>query len=144
MQEPDIRWQQRFHSFKKALAQLAAFVDPQQLALMGYSAELTPREELGMIKAFELCYEQGWKTLKDLLEYGGFTGPTNPNAILQQALEEGYITDSDGWRDLHKSRTRTIHVYEQETADEVADKIRLRYYDLFTGLRGRLTKEIRV
>ena len=48
----DIRWQQRFANFCQALDQLETFFQPPAL---------NERERQGLIKAFEYCFELGWK-----------------------------------------------------------------------------------
>ena len=60
MDEQDIRWQQRFANYKKALAQLKKFID---------KGELSDLEKQGLVKAFEYTYELSWNTLKDYLFY---------------------------------------------------------------------------
>ena len=60
MKENDIRWEQRFANYRKALAQLQKFID---------KGELSELEKQGLIKAFEYTYELAWKTLKDFLEF---------------------------------------------------------------------------
>ncbi|RAJ94004.1 nucleotidyltransferase-like protein [Larkinella arboricola] len=54
----EIRWEQRFGSYKRVLAQLNKFID---------KGELNELEEQGLIKAFEYTYELAWKTLQDFL-----------------------------------------------------------------------------
>ena len=139
----DVRWIQLLNSFQRALAQLALFVAPNQKDLWGnaYSLELSPREELGLIKAFEMTYEQAWLTLQDLLEERGFEAPKGPIPTLEKALEVGYIQDADGWLDLHKSRKQSVHTYDQRTAETIIDKIKKKYYGLFVQLEERLKTE---
>ena len=54
----DIRWEQRFSNYRKALNRLQKFID---------KSELSELEEQGLIKAFEYTYELAWNTLKDFL-----------------------------------------------------------------------------
>ena len=49
----DVRWQQRSSNFCRALKQLDGFFEPP---------ELNDREQQGLIKAFEYCFELGWNT----------------------------------------------------------------------------------
>ena len=58
----DIRWQQRFSNYQKALAQLERFIEPPAL---------NEREQQGLIKAFEYSFELAWNTLRDLLRSQG-------------------------------------------------------------------------
>ncbi len=52
----DVRWQQRFSNVCRALEQLDGFFEPP---------ELNEREQQGLIKAFEYCFELGWNTLRE-------------------------------------------------------------------------------
>ena len=47
----DIRWQQRFSNYCKALERLEDFLEPPAL---------NEREQQGLIKAFETTYELAW------------------------------------------------------------------------------------
>ena len=58
----DIRWQQRFSNYCKALERLEDFLEPPAL---------NEREQQGLIKAFESTYELAWNTLRDLLRSQG-------------------------------------------------------------------------
>jgi hypothetical protein len=58
----DIRWQQRFSNYRKALERLEDFLEPPAL---------NEREQQGLIKAFEYTYELAWNTLRDLLRSQG-------------------------------------------------------------------------
>jgi len=55
MENKDIRWEQRFMNYRKALKQLTRFVETENLNDM---------EQQGMIKAFEYTYELAWNTMK--------------------------------------------------------------------------------
>jgi len=62
IENKDIRWEQRFSNYQKALAQLQKFIDKGRLSEL---------EKQGLVKAFEYTYELAWNTLKDFLEYQG-------------------------------------------------------------------------
>lgn len=132
----DIRWQQRFHSFKKALTKLLEVVENKSLE------DLSELEAEGLIQRFEYTYELAWKTLQDLLRYKGYTDIAGPNPVLQQALQDGYINDEDGWRGIKRSRERTSQIYDEATAEEIAKAIFSNYHILFQQLETRLEKEI--
>ena len=57
MSDLDIRWQQRFANFKRALEQLELFFEPPTL---------NEREQQGLVKAFEYTYELAWNSMRDL------------------------------------------------------------------------------
>jgi hypothetical protein len=55
----DVRWEQRFSNYRRALAQLESFLQPPSL---------NEREQQGLIKAFEYTFELAWNTLRSRLE----------------------------------------------------------------------------
>ncbi|MEI6483795.1 MAG: nucleotidyltransferase substrate binding protein, partial [Betaproteobacteria bacterium] len=64
----DIRWQQRFDNFNRALKQLTAAVE------LSAQREFTQLEKQGVIQGFEFVHELAWNVLKDLLEFEGIQG----------------------------------------------------------------------
>lgn len=61
---PDIRWQQRFENFDRALTLL-------QDALAAGPAVLNQLEKEGVVQRFEYTLEPAWKTVRDFLEKSG-------------------------------------------------------------------------
>jgi len=131
----DIRWEQRFSNFKKALAKLESVV------LHTAYEDLSELEKEGLIQRFEYTFELAWKTLQDLLEYKGYQDITGPNPVLEQSLKDGYITNESQWRRMKKSRELTSHTYNSETADEIAGNIVNLYFKLLKDLELRLEGE---
>jgi nucleotidyltransferase substrate binding protein (TIGR01987 family) len=127
--DKDIRWQQRFANFKKALSQLRKFVD---------KGELSELEEQGAIQAFEYTYELAWLVLKDFLEYQGQTDIFGSRDAIRKAFAAGLIEDGEKWMDAYVSRTKTSHTYNEETAKEVVNAILSDYYDLFAAFERKM------
>ena len=125
----DIRWQQRFANFRKALAQLRKFVD---------KGELSELEEQGAIQAFEYTYDLAWLVLKDFLEYQGQTDIYGSRDAIQKAFQTGLIEDGETWMEAYVSRTKTSHTYNEETAREVVDAVMNDYYPLFIALQQKM------
>ena len=130
--ELDIRWEQRFSNYNKALAQLERFLLKKKLNEM---------EEQGLIKAFEYTYELAWKTLQDLLKSKGYFDINGPNPVFEKSFHDGYIKDGIGWAKLHRSRNLTSHTYEERTARDVLRGIREEFYLLFKDLQKTLEEE---
>ena len=78
----DIRWEQRFLNYRKALSQLRDFFD---------GSVLNPREEQGLVKSFEYTYELAWQSLKDFLEYQGVVGLIGSRDTFRRAFEDGLL-----------------------------------------------------
>ena len=125
----DIRWEQRYANFKKALRQLQKFID---------KGELTELEQQGLVKAFEYTYELAWNTLKDFLEYQGQTDIYGSRDAIRQAFSLQLIVDGDGWMDMLQSRNKTSHAYNEETAQEICRAVQNIYYPLFRQLNQKL------
>lgn len=126
----DIRWQQRFSNFQEALAQLQKFID---------KADLSELEQQGIIKAFEYTYELAWTTLKNYLEYQGENQLFGSRDCIRKAFQVGLIDNGDIWMDMLKSRNKTSHAYNQETADEISRAIFADYHPLFIGFREKMS-----
>lgn len=125
----DIRWQQRFANYQKALSQLRKFIA---------KGELSELEEQGLIKSFEYTYELAWNTLKDFLEFKGQSGIYGSRDAIRKAFQLGIIEDGEGWMDMLKSRNKTSHTYNEETAREVNRAVLTVYYELFRRLNEKL------
>lgn len=135
MEGNDIRWEQRFSNYKKALAKLSNAVGRAK------DEALSELEEEGLIQRFEYTYELAWKTLQDLLRFKGYINISGPNVVLNQAFADGYIMDDTGWSALKKSRELASHTYNEETANEITEAIIQLYWDLFKKLEERLDQE---
>ncbi len=125
----DIRWEQRFANYRKALARLQKFID---------KGELSELEEQGLIKAFEYTYELAWNTIKDFLEYKGQTDIYGSRDAIRKAFELGLIDDGENWMDMLKSRNKTSHTYNEETAREICQAVVKVYYSLLKQLKAKL------
>lgn len=126
----DIRWEQRFQNFQKALNQLRKFID---------KGELSELEEQGLVKAFEYTYELAWTTLKDFLEYQGQTEIYGSRDTIRKAFEVALISDGQRWMDMLESRNKTSHTYNEETAQEICRAVKEVYFPLFQQLRQKFS-----
>ena len=104
---------------------------------------LSDLEEQGLIKAFEYTYELSWTTLKDFLEYSGQTDIYGSRDAIRKAFELGLIEDGKNWMDMLKSRNKTSHTYNEETAAEIRRATLNVYHPLFIKLETKL-KSLRV
>lgn len=127
----DIRWEQRFVNYQKALGQLQKFIN---------KGELSELEEQGLVKAFEYTYELAWTTLKDFLEYRGQTDIYGSRDAIRKAFQLDLIDDGENWMDMLKSRNKTSHTYNKETAEEICQAVKDVYYSLFQQLETKLER----
>lgn len=129
-EQQDIRWQQRFSNYQKALAQMKEFFEQPRL---------NRREEQGLIKAFEYTYELAWNTLKDFLEYQGIGEIVGSRDAFRKAFSEGVVTDGHVWMRMIESRNKTTHTYNEQTAQEIVEAVRVDYFPVFCALEKTLS-----
>ncbi len=129
MDNNDIRWQQRFANYRKALTQLKKFID---------KGELNELEEQGLIQAFEYTYELAWNVLKDYYEYQGETSIQGSRDAFRMAAKRGLVENIENWMDMVDSRNKTTHTYNEEIAEEIASSVIDRYFDLFKDLEEKM------
>jgi nucleotidyltransferase substrate binding protein (TIGR01987 family) len=130
MADPDVRWQQRFANFCRALEQLELFFEPPAL---------NAREQQGLVKAFEYTFELGWNSLRDLLRSRGNSAMLlGSRDAIREAFSTGLIEDGPVWMAMVNDRNLTSHVYNRSTAEAITANISNRYLLAFQSLRTRL------
>lgn len=94
-------------------------------------------ELTGLVGLYEVCFEQSWKAMKDILEYNGFAeGRTgSPKQILKTAYQAGMIQDEELWISALVSRNNVAHAYNHEIALDIINNTKNRYYDMFENLK---------
>jgi nucleotidyltransferase substrate binding protein (TIGR01987 family) len=130
MQSFDIRWEQRFANYNKALSQLTKFIEQKKLNEL---------EEQGLIQAFEYTFELAWNVIKDYYLFQGETGIQGSRDAFRMAFSRGLINNGEEWMKMIESRSRTSHTYNEETAKEIANAVRNKYFDMFIDLQETLT-----
>ncbi len=133
--ENDIRWQQRFSNFVKALTKL-------EQAVSYIKNDLIKTEELnqnsvivldemikeGLIQRFEYTHELAWNVMKDYAEYQGNSTVGGSRDATREAFQLKLISDGHIWMDMIVSRNKTSHTYNEEIADEIYFKILDNYF----------------
>jgi len=122
MENPDIRWKQRFSNFRNALENL-------DMALAIQDPDVVQRA--GMVQFFEMCFELSWNVLKDYLEEQGFTDVRSPRAAIKKAFEIGLISDGTVWLKGLEDRNLTSHLYNEQVAKEIIVLVSTVYAPLF-------------
>ncbi len=92
----------------------------------------------GVIQRFEFTYELAWKTTKEYLEDIGIVDKTSPKAIIKEAFVQKMITDESRWLLMLNDRNLTSHVYKEEIAEEISERIINSYIDEFQNLLRKL------
>ncbi|RLD39512.1 MAG: nucleotidyltransferase [Bacteroidetes bacterium] len=132
MANQDIRWEQRLANYQKALSQLNNATE------LSKERKLSDLEQQGLIQAFEFTHELAWNVMKDYFEYQGNTAITGSRDASREAFQNGLIIDGDEWMGMIKSRNQSTHTYNQETMEEIVEKICSVYTDLFNSFLHKM------
>lgn len=85
----------------------------------------------GLIQRFEYTYEMAWNVMKDYALYQGNSELAGSRDAIRYAFSTNLIKNGEMWMDMMKSRIKTSHTYNEETANEIYLKILNEYYDAF-------------
>jgi len=128
----DIRWVQRFNSYKKAFATLERSVVAAQ------ERKLNEMEEQGLVQSFEFTFELSWKLLKDYLESKGFKDFHGSKDTLKLAFQEGLISDGELWMEMIDNRNRSSHTYDESIAKHIISLVLSKYFSKFKELSEKM------
>jgi nucleotidyltransferase substrate binding protein (TIGR01987 family) len=125
MKEQDIRWEQRFENYKKALSKLGEAVE------LDAERALSELERQGVIQVFEYTHELAWKVMQAFFIYQGNSEIRGSRDATRQAFSADLITDGDHWMEMIKNRNLTSHTYNEEISEEIYKNIVSKFYPLF-------------
>jgi nucleotidyltransferase substrate binding protein (TIGR01987 family) len=145
MESKDIRWEQRFSNYKKALAKLDEAVsrikEDYPTGKDGSIAEDSFLDDIlkeGLIQRFEYTHKLAWNVMKDFLAAAGNIEIYGSKDATRAAFSAGLITNGDIWMDMIKSRNMTSHTYNEETADAIFFKIIEDYIQEFQAFNSKM------
>jgi len=94
----------------------------------------------GVIGQFNLTFELSWKALQAVLRLHGAEGAEtgSPREILQLGYKLGFVDDSAVWLLMLKKRNTSVHIYDEDEADEMVLLIRDSFIPAFIRLRDTL------
>lgn len=136
MEKKDIRWEQRFSNYLKALAKLTQAVD----IMKNRNGSADATDDLlkeGLIQRFEYTHELAWNVMKDFEEYQGYTNVIGSRDAIRIALELDILSDPR-WMESIKDRNLTSHNYDDETAEEIYETIIEVYFPLFKDFETKM------
>ena len=122
----------KYEYFCKALNNLSenATIEPPYSAL-----EIT-----GFVGLFEICFEQSWKLMKELLENHSMYPDkiASPRTIIKISYQYGMIDDEETWLEIQKTRNLLAHTYSEEDSLQVMEKIKASYVAAFLKLKDEV------
>lgn len=142
--EQDIRWEQRFANFNKALAKLSQAVDYVRRNFANEQADdsdiVNTLDEIikeGLIQRFEYTHELAWNVMKDYAAWQGKLVSGSRDAT-REAFQLLLISDGNLWMDMIGSRNKTSHTYNEGTVDEIYAKVVNDYYPAFLQFQANM------
>ena len=105
-----------------------------------YDEPYTNVEMFGLVALYEICFEQAWKAMKEILEQQGFaeerTG--SPKIVLKPAFAAGMIKDEDIWMAALNARNNVAHSYNKEIALDIINQTKDKFYRMFEELKSEI------
>lgn len=129
-QKPDVRSQQRFENFKKALGLFENALAPKMSKL----------EEEGSIQRFKYTFELAWKCLQDLLQERAHGDIRGPRPVIEQAFQDGLISDGPIWLQMLKARNETTHLYDESTFTAIIQQVKTSFLSTLQKFRTQFPK----
>lgn len=112
-------WKDYFDNLGKAINRLKEVLTHKDINNIEYLQDAA-------IQRFEFVIELYWKVLKKFLAYEKINS-TTPRDVLSQSFKFNLINDEKVWLRMLDDRNSTSHVYNQEDAKKIFDKIKLYY-----------------
>lgn len=96
----------------------------------------------GLVGLYEICFEQSWKAMKEILLYNGVAeGQTgSPRQILKSAYGAGMIQDEELWLQALQSRNNVAHAYNHAVAMDIVTAAKESYYQMFCDLKSEIER----
>ncbi len=125
----------KFENFCKALNNLQIIRDikePYDILTM-----------TGGVALFEICFEQAWKAMKDILADQGYRAAQtgSPKQILKLAYSAGMVQDEEKWLAMLASRNEVSHSYNEEIALGLVRAVKADYIGMFEELKAELEEK---
>ena len=95
----------------------------------------------GVIQRFEFSVELFWKTLKKILEYNKVEC-YSPRDCVKKAFRYGIIDDDEIILDMLEDRNRSSHIYNEEEALKIFERISRVYVNILERMIGELEKKL--
>ena len=94
----------------------------------------------GLVGLYEICFEQSWKMMKEILSVHGYeeSATGSPKLILKTAYKAGMIEDEDLWIKALVARNNVTHAYNRDIALDIVFQTKSLFYDMFVNLKKEM------
>lgn len=96
----------------------------------------------GLVGLYEICFEQAWKMMKEILEMHGYEeGATgSPKIILKTAYQAGMVDNEEMWLQALQERNNVAHSYNENIALDIVKRAKEDFFDMFCVLREEVER----
>lgn len=125
----------KYENFCNALSNLKDIYD--------YEEPYGNVELTGLVGLFEVCFEQAWKAMKEVLEMNGYDSAQtgSPRHIIKTAYQAGMIEDEQAWLESLVSRNNVAHAYNKDVALDIIHATKETYYQMFGQLKTKMEED---
>lgn len=97
----------------------------------------------GLTALYEICFEQAWKAIKEILEEQGYSESQtgSPRQILKTAFRAGMIRDEDIWLAALTARNNVSYAYNQAVALDILKQTKEIYCNMFKSLKKEIEEK---
>lgn len=127
------KFQIKLNNYKNALSRLHEAIEEEKA-----SKSLAVRD--GAIQRFEFTSELAWKTVREYLLSEGVTDINSPKKVMREAYNNDLIENTEGWLRILDDRNLTSHVYDDEDAKDIYNRIMNEHIKLFDELEKVLDR----
>ncbi|MEK7123642.1 MAG: HI0074 family nucleotidyltransferase substrate-binding subunit [Patescibacteria group bacterium] len=120
-----------FNSFKISLARLEEIL----------KKEKTIENRDSAVKRFEFTVELSWKSVQKFLKSEEIIC-RSPKECFKEAFKFGLVGDDARWLEMMEDRNLTVHTYDEETADEVYNRLP-KYLEILRMLKNALEQRVK-
>ena len=94
----------------------------------------------GIIDKFYIQFELGGMVLKELLRYEGANQAAmgSPREIIKTAYAYFHFMEEDVWLEMLRDRNDATHIYNEEAAQQLVEKILHQYIGVFVSLEQQI------
>lgn len=115
--------QNRLSSYQVGPISYEHLVNLKKEIKSGLTKSKTNLTKAGLIKFFELAYEQSWKILKRILMSNYSIEALGSRDVFRESARVGLIRDCEKWLDFVEDRNQTVHTYDADTADLIVSDL---------------------
>ena len=96
----------------------------------------------GLVGLYEICFEQAWKMMKDIMEYHGYESAAtgSPRLVIKTAYKASMILDEGLWLAALRARNNVAHSYNRSVALDIVNQTKEQFYELFCTLKEEVDK----